>query len=269
MRRLRSLIIVCGICALSVAAAAQADSLARVPASSAPRAALADVICRKSLAADGRSLSVSAVMRPVKDTRHMQVLFDLLQAPVGGPFTAVAAPGLDTWLSPTNPPTLGQNPKDVWTINHKVEGLRVLDVYRFRVEFRWLGRKDRVLSSRALHTNNCTEPDLRPDVEVTAVTVVAPDPAHPKKYEYVTTLRNVGGSAAGPFQLQLSYSTLTGLSTFSRTIKHIGAHTTQTITQVAPPCEDGQAVEVSADWTEQANPDPSDTVSCPAPSATP
>jgi hypothetical protein len=264
MRRLCTLVIVGGIFALSVVGTAQAHS--------APRAALTKVICTKSVDADGRLFSVTAVMRPVTGTRHLEVLFDLLQKPFAGAFAPLVAPGLDTWISPTNPSTLGQDPKDVWRINHSVEGLPVPYVYRFRVEFKWLGKKGKVLSSRALHTADCNEPDLLPDLVVASVTIQA-DPGHPKKYEYLTTLENTGGTGAGPFQLQLAYGTLSGPSVFSKTIARIGAHKTQTITQISPACVSGEGVDVTADPADQVNvstrANASDTVTCPALSATP
>jgi hypothetical protein len=263
MRRLCTLMVVGGIFALSVVGTAHAGS--------APRAALTDVICTKSVDADGRLFSLSAVMRPVTGTRHLEVLFDLQQKPFGGAFAPLVAPGLDTWLSPPDQ-KLGQNPKDVWKINHAVEGLPVPYIYRFRVEFKWLGKKGKVLSARALHTANCNEPDLLPDLVVANVTIQA-DPGHPKKYEYVTTLENTGGTAAGPFQLQLAYGTLSGASVFSKTIDRIGAHKTQTITQIEPTCLSGEGVDVTADPADQVNvstrANASDTVSCPAPSTTP
>jgi len=269
MRRLWTPIVVGGILALSVVATAQADRLAQAQASSAPRAALTDVVCTKSVDLDGRAFSLSAVMRPVTGTRHLEVLFDLLQKPVGGTFTALVAPGLDIWISPTDPSTLGQNVHDVWKIKHKVEGLPVPYVYRFRVEFKWLGKYGRALSTKTLHTSDCNEPDLLPDLEVTAVSI-QPDPKHPKRYdEYVTTLRNTGGSAARAFELELAY----GTSEFFKPIKRIGAHATQTITQIEPRCVDGDGVDVIADPTDQVNvssrANATDTVACPTPSPTP
>jgi hypothetical protein len=262
MRRGLTLTIVAAMFVLSVVGTAQARSLATPAAASAPRAQLKDVVCVRALDLSARSFSVTAVMRPVKGTRHMNLQFDLLQKSAGGSFFEIGqgAPGLDSWLTPT-PPTLGQNASDVWRVKHPVDGLPAPATYRFRVDFRWRGKGGRVLKTTSLHTSNCYEPDLRPDLEVTGVTVQA-DPRHPKKNEYVTALKNTGATAAGPFLLQLSFN---GGTPYNTTVKHIGAHSTKTVTLIGPVCTVGGEMTVNpngaVDVSSHAH--ASDTVICP------
>jgi hypothetical protein len=263
MRRGLTLLVVAAMFVLSIVGTADATGLLSPDAGSASRAQLTGVRCVRAVDPSARSFSVTAVMRPVSGTRHMNLQFDLLQKSARGSFVEIGkgAPGLDSWLTPT-PPTLGQNPSDVWTVQHPVDGLPAPDTYRFRVEFRWRGRHGRVLELKTLHTSNCYEPDLLPDLEVTNVVVQA-DPHHPKKNEYVTTLKNAGATGAGPFLLQLSFNGIPGPSV---TVKHIGAHATKTVTLIGPVCTPGGEMTVNPNDTVEVSSrqDDSDTVLCPS-----
>src|ERR1700678_1302752 len=122
--------------ALGSAGAAAASSSA--PA--APRAVLDQFVCQRALDPGQRLVSVRAVMRPLKGTRRMQLQFNLLsKAAPATTFSVVHGTGLGTWEDPTDPPSLGSRPGDIWRLSHPVVDLPAPASYRFQVEFRWIG----------------------------------------------------------------------------------------------------------------------------------
>ena len=166
-----------------------------------PRAQLRSFVCRRAAAIPpARTISVTAVMRPVTGTTRMQVRFELLSRPrSGGAFSAVRGGDLGTWLSPIDQPTLGQRPGDVWIVNHPVVDLPAPATYRLRVVVP-LDRRQR--------------PGARHHARVTSDTATSPSCARtsrssrsrssrssatPNLDSYVALIRNGGATAAGPF----------------------------------------------------------------------
>src|SRR5205814_768389 len=84
-------------------------------AASTSRAQLRGFTCQRALDPVGRSVSVTAVMRPVSGTMRLQLRFQLLsKAQSSHRFAPISAPGLGTWISPRSNRTLGQRSRDVW-----------------------------------------------------------------------------------------------------------------------------------------------------------
>jgi hypothetical protein len=169
----------------------------------AGKARLRAPLCQKALDPGQRTVSVTAVMRPVAGTQKLQMRFNLLTKAVGGTtYSAVHGGDLGTWISPPQP-TLGRRAADVWVLNHPVADLPAPAVYRFQVEFRWIGAHNRVLADVVREGPRCAQPELRPDLQVQSVTITQ----NPKgtKDLYDVTIYNGGLTAAGPFIVDFNY----------------------------------------------------------------
>jgi hypothetical protein len=186
-------------CAATTAALADTGS-GPIPAS---KAHLRENVCQKALDPGQRTISVTAVMRPVGGTRQLQLRFDLLTRPSGATsFTQVHGGDLGTWITPAQP-TLGRRRGDVWVLNHPVADLPAPAVYRFQVMFRWIGAHNRVLGTVTRTGTKCAQPELRPDLQVQSVTVT-PNVKGTKDL-YDVTVYNGGLTAAGPFIVDFTY----------------------------------------------------------------
>jgi hypothetical protein len=203
---------------------------------------LRDFRCQRALDPGARSVSVTAVMRPVSGTVMMQVKFQLLRrTKPGRRFTQVSGHNLGTWLSPVNP-TLGQRPGDVWIVNHPVVDLAAPATYRFRVSFRWIGAHGHVLSTVSRNSRDCYQPELRPDLVVQSITpeAVAVNSVNERFY---AVIRNRGATGAGMFEVQFTDGQV--VRTASVTSLASGATTHETF--IGPVCAAGGSVTVVAD----------------------
>jgi CARDB protein len=159
--------------------------------------------CQKALDPGQRTISITAVMRPVPGTRAMQLKFDLLTKTAGAPgFTEVNGGDLGTWISPTDA-TLGRRAHDVWVLNHPVADLPAPALYRFQVSFRWIGAHRRVIAAVVRNGPKCFQQELRPDLQVQSVTVTPNDKGTKDRYD--ATVYNGGLSPAGPFIVDFTY----------------------------------------------------------------
>ena len=126
-------------------------------ASQPPRASLEDFVCTPAPNQLNRVIEVSAVMRPMRGTRRMELKFVLQRRKARRKrFSSVRGSGLGDWLRPSDP-TLGQLPTDVWVLNKPVVNLAGPAVYRFQVTFRWLGGRG-VLGQQTRLSPPCTQP---------------------------------------------------------------------------------------------------------------
>ncbi len=208
-----------------------------------PRAELEDAICQTALDPPARAVSVTAVMRPLTGTRKLAVKFELLERPAATlTWTPMSRPGLGVWISPTDPPTLGRRPGDVWLVKMPVADLSAPASYRFSVAFRWTGRHALVLDTRLRLSSICHQPELRPDLTVNSISVAA-DPAHPKLDDYTAVIGDAGETGAGPFTVQLS----DGGVVRDKTVQHLDAHSTRTVVLVGPDCDTAQPPTVTVD----------------------
>jgi hypothetical protein len=237
-------------------------------AATASRASLQQFVCQRALEPSQREVSVTAVMRPLKGTRRLELRFDLLsKAPPATTYSVVHGPGLGTWVSPTDPPTLGSRPGDVWKLYHPVADLPAPANYRLQAEFRWIGTHGRVIGGQVRVSKTCYQPELRPDLD--AVSFGAQSiPAHPKRSEYTAVISNKGLTAAGPFQIQFTF----GTTVTDRTLKHLGAHQHKTFTFSGPGCDVSAAATMTLDPDQQVDDynrtNNSITATCPAPTPT-
>jgi hypothetical protein len=126
-----------------------------------PRTVLENFGCQRSSDSLNRSISVTAVMRPVSGTERMAMKFELLRKRPHSPtWVEVSSPNptdLGKWTHPTKPPTLGQRPGDRWTVITPVVNLAAPSAYRFRVSFRWLGSGGHVLGTVVMLSKLCEQ----------------------------------------------------------------------------------------------------------------
>jgi hypothetical protein len=259
--------LISGAVALAVLASAGAAA-ASGAAGSAPRALLDESVCQRALDPGQRLVSVRAVMRPLKGTRKLEMRFELLsKAPPATTFSPVQGAGLGSWVSPTDPVTLGQRPGDIWRLSHPVADLPAPASYRFQVTFRWIGRNGRVLGAEVRSTRNCFQPELRPDLAAVSFDA-QPVAGHPKKDAYSAVIADEGATGAGPFQVQFTFGTVVK----DHTVTHIRAHQELTFNFQGPVCDSTAPPTMTIDPDQQVDDynrtNNSITATCPAPTPT-
>jgi hypothetical protein len=214
-----------------------------------PRAQLRDFACQSALDPGNRSVSVTAVMRPVPGTKHMSVRFDLLSAQPGAAPTAIHSGDLGRWIKPPNP-TLGQLAGDVWNVQKQVVPLA----------------RNRILDQSQQLSRRCDQRELRPDLLVQSITVT-PLPNQPHNDLYTAVIANQGNSAAGPFAVLFAPGD--GSATTTDTIALLRAHSTQSLAFVGPLCATATAPTITADSALQIHDlnraNNALTATCPAP----
>lgn len=149
--------------------------------------------CVRSPRTDARTAVVGTSMMPVPGSKRLALRIDLFQRPLSGGrwLQRGDVPGLGIWTSPSDP-SIGSRPNDVYKFRQAVGRLVVPFAYRFRVSFRWSDAAGKTVREATVTTATCREPDLRPDLVVTGVSVV-PD-ADAGRAVYTVTVRNVGRS---------------------------------------------------------------------------
>jgi hypothetical protein len=231
---------------VALAPASATAVLATSASAAQPRAMLTGSRCQTALDPPARAISVTAVMRPLPQTAKLELEFQLLERAGGAAaWTAVPAPGFGTWLSPASPPTLGQQPGDVWKVTKPVADLDAPASYRFEVSFRWLGADGTVLGSATELGKVCREPELRPDLVVQSV---KPVQTRNGQTVYAAAVTDTGASGAGPVTVQLSSS---GEVATTKTVPHIAPHQTVVIRLLGPVCNPASPPTVTVDPNNQ------------------
>ena len=153
------------------------------------------VDCTPALAPAARGATFEAKLKAVKGTAKMQVRFTLqVRADGATTWRRVSAAGFDTWLS-------SQPGVRRYSYSRTIENLAAPAVYRTTVRFRWLDADGDTLRTARDTSSWCRQPDLRPDLEITAVDVL-PAPRADRR-RYTVTVRNAGRSDAAAFDLAL------------------------------------------------------------------
>lgn len=218
-------------------------------AAPAPRAQLRDFVCHRALDPPNRSVSITATMRPLRATRRLELKFELLvrRRAHSAARSLVRAGDLGVWISPKDP-TLGQLPGDLWNFDKSVVELGAPADYQFRVSFRWVGTRNRVIGSDVLYSRGCREAELRPDLLVRSISVSA-IPHHPLTDLYKLVIANAGATAAGPFKLLFAPGD--GSAPKTRTVRRLGAHASRIEAFVGPACTAASAPTVTVDSAGQ------------------
>lgn len=232
--------------ALAVAAASGAAALGRSrggpvavrAASIPPRAALGGLVCHHALDPRNRSLASTALIRPVPGTTKEAVNFRLMRRTRGGTPESVPGAGLGTWLTKS----FGQQPIGLWRVIHTVADLSAPASYRFAVSFRWIGSSGQILAHATRDSRSCHQPELRPDLEVLAVTVSS-DAANAAEDYYTAQIKDAGATGAGPFRVQLSDQGQTA----HRRVNHIDPHQTLSVQLAGPVCSSADPPKMTAD----------------------
>jgi hypothetical protein len=200
----------------------------------APAAAHAATVrlieCAPALAAQERTATFEARMRPAHGSLRMQVRFGLQVRE--GELTLwrrVVAEGLDRWL--TSAPGVGG-----YTYAKTVQNLAAPAAYRMVVRFRWLDADGAVVARSREVSSTCRQPDMRPDLHVAEVT------AGPSGY--AVTVRNGGRSAAGPFSVTLRVG---DGEPAPQPLAELAPGETRVLTFAAPPCAAGTPLVATAD----------------------
>ena len=220
---------------------AYAASSAAAPVSP-PRASLRAFVCQRGLDPPSRGISVQSVMRPIPGTERLAVRFELLRRQTGAT-VLVRGGDLGTWISPANA-TLGTRVDDVWQVTKSVVDLAAPADYRFRVSFRWLGRRGRILGQAMRLTEKCHQPELRPDLVVKSIAVSA-DPLSSTVEDYTATVQNDGASPTGPFQLEFAPGN--GSVPKLRSVKSLGPNASVQVRFRGPICSAANPPTVTAD----------------------
>lgn len=228
-----------GALAGAAAFAVTAAATVAVASAASPRAQLRDFACHPAYDPSGRSVSVTAVMRPLPSTQRMALRFELLKKS-NGQVSEVKGGDLGRWIHPQNP-TLGQRPGDTWIVKKPVSNLPAPATYHFRVSFRWRGSGGSTLGQAVRISASCYQPERRPDLQVAAIAI---RPGESGNDQYVATIRNNGQTGAGPFDVQLSVPPSTS---DNQTVQYLGSHAKVRVTFVDPACSSGSSVTVIAD----------------------
>ena len=230
--------------AVVIVAALAALVMASVGAAQAPRASLRGFVCQHALDPRARAVSITAVMRPLAGTKRMQVRFQLFTRAKGAAsYSAVAGGDLGSWINPTNP-KVGQQAKDVWNLEKPIGNLAAPASYRVRVTFRWLGVHGHLLGTAVRDSAVCKQPELRPDLRVTSITVL-PVTGKPNVNRYVAVIRNTGATASGPFEILFTPGGALPVQTAS--VTGLAAHTQLRKAFLGPVCSNAAATTVTAD----------------------
>jgi hypothetical protein len=204
---------------------------------------LKDFVCHPAVKPGRRVVGVTAVMRPMPDTEHLAIRWQLTGTRAGH-VTRLRGGDLGKWISPHDP-TLGQQPADVWVLKHPVTGVPVGYTYRFRVSFRWFGSGGNVIATSTRTSAPCLQPDMRPDLAVKSITV-SPVGGDPSQNQYVVWIENTGLTAAGGFDVAFTPGAGAG-STQTASFPQLGAHQSVSETFTGPACTSATSPTVTVD----------------------
>jgi len=250
MKRLYAVVTALALLLVLATAASGAQPPTQPPTQLQPRAQLRGFACQPALDPPDRSVSVTAVMRPLPGTKHMSVKVDLLISGTASSAEKVVRAGdLGVWIKPENP-TLGQLPGDVWNLHKQVVELAAPAAYRFRVVFRWTGAHGRVLGSAVRYSLSCRQRELRPDLLVRSIAVTA-IPSRPDRALYSAVIANAGNTAAGPFAVL--FAPADGSAPKTHTVALLRAHSSHTENFVGPLCTAASDPTITVDSASQVD----------------
>ena len=180
-----------------------------------------------------------------------------------------ARKGTGAW-KPVVSPSFGRYERSApgaagFVYSKRVERLAAGASYRVTVRFRWLDADGETVKRAVRQSGACRQPDLRPDLAVTALTPGAP--VGDGRARYVAQIRNVGaGAVPGPVRVVLLVD---GLPAASALLQALAPDATGTVAFEAPVCTAGGTVTAVADpgdlLDEPREADDALTVSCPPP----
>ncbi|UGS35043.1 CARDB domain-containing protein [Capillimicrobium parvum] len=228
-------------------------------ASAAPASAVSTGIDQCVVAGSGTAGSVQfrSRMTAVPRSQQMWVRFDL-QARLSGDSGYQNVSTRDNGWIKSN---AGVD-EFIW---HKLfQGLSAPGDYRARVRFRWLDADGKVVDSASRRTAVCSQPDMRPNLELTSLTAESTGDAG--QLRYVLGLRNTGKGDSAAFDISFSVG---GAPRPLVSVSGLPAGRSQTVAFVGDRCRPGEPVRLEADPSDRiAEVDEADNVlstTCPAP----
>jgi len=175
-------------------------------------------------------------MRSVRGAARMQMRFTLqARTPDTSRWGSVAAPGFGTWVS-------SQSGTSRYVYTKRVEGLLAPASYRVQLRFRWLSASGRTLASARRSSATCRQPDPRPNLVVSSLSVR--QTARAGRYRYVAFVRNTGRSAAEESELRVA---LGGTALPSVPVMALEPGEGVEVAVEGPACEAGATVDADAD----------------------
>jgi hypothetical protein len=206
-------------------------------AAAAPTAGVTVEECRTSASPLERYAIFRGQMDGVgRNTDRMAMRFDLqVREPGATRYRVVDAPGLGTWIRSAP----GTNGGFIWT--KQVTKLDAPADYRVRVAFRWYDKAGRTIERAARRSRTCTQPDLRPDLELGALTTrEGPEPGLTR---YGVAVRNAGRGDAGAFEVAFGG----GDEPLLVTVPGVRAGAERPVAFVAPTCVSGDTLRFEVD----------------------
>jgi CARDB protein len=175
--------------------------LAPAAGAAVPRSAAKAVLvgCERSAAEDtaARAAVFEGQMRTLRGAARMQMRFTLqARTPDTLRWSTVSAPGFGAWFS-------SGTGTSRYVYTKRVEGLLAPASYRVQLRFRWLSADGRTLASTRRNSRTCRQPDPRPNLVVSSLTVRRA--AAPGRYRYVAFVQNTGRSAAEQSMLRVAF----------------------------------------------------------------
>jgi hypothetical protein len=222
--------VILALLALALAAPAASAAVPRWAA----KAVLSD--CERAAADSDGAAVFEGQMRTVRGAARMQMRFTLqVRTPDSSRWSAVNAPGFGTWLS-----SAAGTARYVYT--KRVEGLLAPASYRVQLRYRWLSTEGRTLATTRRSSRACRQPDPRPNLVVSSLTVRPA--ARAGRYRYVAFVRNTGRSAADESALRLAFGD--GELPLAPVLALEPGEGVE-VTVEGPACEAGEPVDADAD----------------------
>jgi len=240
---------------LCLALAAPAAAPAAVPRSAA-KAVLAG--CERGQDELDRAAVFDGQMRTLPGASRLRMRFTLqVSTPDSPRWSAVAAPGFGTWVS-SSPGTA----RYVYT--KRVENLLAPASYRVLVRFRWMTPEGRILARAKDYSKGCRQPDPRPDLVVSSLSI-QPGPRAGRS-RYLAFVRNRGRSKATASTLRVAFD---GTALPLAPVAALAPGEGVVVTVEGPACTEGAPVDLDADAAEAVDESDEDnrfTRLCPPPS---
>jgi hypothetical protein len=195
--------------------------------------------CERGADDTERSAVFEGQMRTLRGAARMQMRFTLqAHTPDSTRWSVVNAPGFGTWVS-SAPGT------SRYVYTKRVEGLLAPATYRVQLRFRWLSDTGRTLARARRSSRSCRQPDPRPNLVVSSLSVRRTLVAG--RYRYVAFVRNTGRSAADESELRVaSGDTALPFAPVQALEPGEGVE----VTVEGPACSEGAPVDADADAGE-------------------
>lgn len=226
----------------ALAALAPAAAVAQTTTPSTPPSAPATLAatvgtCTTGLTPEERTAVFTGSMAQVKKSVTMAMRFELSER-IGdaGPYAKLKLTGFSSWQ---------RSEKNVagFVYDKRVQQLEAPAAYRVTVRFRWYDARGRVVKTATRTSAPCRQPDLRPDLTVSQLTVGGTRPDGTALY--TVTVRNAGKTATtASFTTGL---TIDRIAQPLQTLQALAPDTSATLSFVGPRCVAGAAIVATID----------------------